>query len=82
MADRRIAGSGFDLHRCLRPWSAKKHLLQAPVLIAKRYFKMQNIFSVALKAEMAWLDYTGMNRADAHFMDFSSFHPEIVDIPD
>ena len=40
------------------------------MLVAERNLQVENVFTITLKAEMARLDDTGMNRPDRDFMDF------------
>jgi len=58
----------------MRP--ASQRLLDAAVLVTKSNFKMQNFLAITLKAEMAWLNHSRMNRADSYFVNFPAIHTE------
>ena len=61
---------------------APHRLLDAPVLIAQRYFQVIDRFPVTLEPEMARLDNPGVDGADRHLMDLLALHAEEVDLPD
>ena len=52
--------------------------LYAPVLVAERYLKMEDLFAVALEPEMARLYHAGVYRAHGHLVDFRTVYPEKI----
>ncbi len=58
--------------------AADQGSLNSSVLITQRYFKIENLFAVTLKTEMARFNNTGMNRSHSHFMDTFPFYAEEI----
>src|SRR5271169_1837220 len=50
----------------------------SPMLVAERYFQMKNLLAVTLKAEMAGLDDSSMNRAYRDLVNLFSRHREEI----
>ena len=78
VADRRVAGHGFHrVDRALvRP--ADQRPLDAAVLIAQRDLQVEDLFAVALEAEMPRLDDAGVDRADRDLVDLLPLDAEEV----
>jgi hypothetical protein len=52
------------------------------VLVTQGNFKMKNIFSVALKPEMAGFDDSGVDRAHRDLVDLLALDPEKIGVAD
>ena len=52
--------------------------LDAPMLIAEVNLQMEDLLAMALEAETARLDHTGMNRTDRHFVHFGTLHLKVI----
>ena len=81
MSDGRIPCQGFHVMNRAFIWPADHGPLHAPMLVAQRYFQMQNLFPVALKSEMAGFNDARMHRPHRDFMDLFSGDLEEVHRP-
>ncbi len=69
MADRGVAGHRLHQGHGAFGWPAEERALDTPVLVAERDFQVEDLFPVALEAEMPRLDDTGVDRTNRHFVD-------------
>jgi hypothetical protein len=81
MADAGIACGGLHLEkrRPVRP--APQSGLYPAVLVSQNDLEVEHLLTVALEAEVTWLDYPGVHRADGNLMDLVAGHGEEVAIP-
>ena len=78
MTDARISGYVFDKVDKAGRRCAGQESFNASMLKAKLYLQMEDIFAVALEAEMPRLDDTGMHRTNRYFMHFLPFCHKVV----
>ena len=56
--------------------TAGERLLHAAMLVAKRDFQVQHLFTRALKTEVARLNDARVDRADGHLVNLAAIHAE------
>src|SRR6266566_9659501 len=78
MSDGRIARSGFHIVNGPLVRAADQGAFHTTMLVPQRDLQMKDIFAVALKPEVAWLDHTGMHRPDGHLVDIIASNGEEV----
>src|SRR5216683_3108732 len=78
MSDRGVAAQRFHQMDCSLRGASHECSFNSPMLVAKRYLQMKNIFAVALEAEMAGFDDSRMHWADRDFVNLGSGHREEI----
>src|SRR6185369_3893668 len=77
MADAGISCNSFHLVHGLRVRSSRQGLFNAAMLETEGDLQTEDLFAMALEAEMPRLDDPGVNRPDRHFVDLFPLDPVI-----
>src|SRR5216683_664390 len=78
MSDRGVAAQRFHQMDCSLAGPSHECSFNPPMLVAKRYLQMKNIFAVALETEMAGFDDSRMHGAYRDFVNLGSGHREEI----
>src|SRR5512146_30747 len=76
VSNRSVAAQGFDQVNRTFSRPADKRGFDAAMLVAERYFQVENTFAVTLEAKMAWFYDSCMYGTDGDFMNFFSADSE------
>ncbi len=75
VADGGVAGQGLGIVDRAGVGAADHRSLDAAVLVAERDLQVEDVFAVALEAEVARLDDAGVYRPDCHFVNGFALDP-------
>lgn len=80
VADGGVAGDGLHLEEGFRVGALQDALLNPPVLVAEGNLQAEDLFAVALEAEMPRLDDPCVDRSHRHLVDLLPLHPVVVGV--